>query len=45
MLNQKHQKIFIGSDHGGYELKEKIILFLKKMGHEIINYGCFNKDN
>ena len=37
--------IFIGSDHGGYELKERIIKYLQSMGYEVINYGCFNKES
>lgn len=38
-------RIFIGSDHGGYELKEHLVKILKTKGHEIINYGCHNKNN
>ncbi|MCC6816517.1 MAG: ribose 5-phosphate isomerase B [Saprospiraceae bacterium] len=33
-------KIVIGSDHAGYELKEKIQLFLKSNNHEVIDFGC-----
>lgn len=35
-------KISIGSDHGGYDLKEIIISFLKENGHEVVDAGCFN---
>ena len=35
-------KISIGSDHGGYDLKEVIAAFLKKTGHEVIDAGCFS---
>ena len=40
-------KIFIGSDHAGFELKEKLILFLKELGHEVGDKGAFeyNKDD
>lgn len=31
--------IGIGSDHGGYELKQLILEFLKKSGFETIDYG------
>ena len=37
-------KFFIASDHAGFELKESLIPFLEKMGHEIINLGPANND-
>ena len=37
-------KIFIGSDHAGYEMKEKFISFLKEEGHEVVDKGAFNFD-
>lgn len=37
-------KIFIGSDHAGYELKEKLVEYLAGLGldHEIVDKGPFN---
>ena len=32
-------KIAIGADHRGYELKSKLIPFLKREGHEVVDYG------
>ncbi len=32
-------KIAIGNDHAGPDYKKAIIEFLKKQGHEVINYG------
>lgn len=32
-------KIFIGADHNGYELKEKIEDYLKELGHEVVDKG------
>ena len=32
-------KIAIGSDHRGYELKEKLIPYLKKKGYEVLDLG------
>ena len=36
--------IGIGSDHGGYELKQEIIALLKDKGYEFKDFGCFNGD-
>lgn len=36
-------KIAIGSDHGGFDLKEKIIAHLKERGDEVDDKGCFDK--
>ncbi|MNZ50374.1 putative sugar phosphate isomerase YwlF [compost metagenome] len=33
-------KIAIGADHGGYSLKEVIVPFLQKLGHEVVDVGC-----
>lgn len=33
--------IYIGSDHAGYELKEKLKIFLKESGYEISDKGAF----
>ena len=34
-------KIFIGTDHAGYVLKEKLVSFLKLQGYEVIDKGAF----
>jgi ribose 5-phosphate isomerase B len=36
--------IFIGADHRGFELKEKVILWLKKEGHDIEDQGAYMYD-
>ena len=36
-------KIFIGADHRGYELKQKVIKKLKDLGHEAIDVGTHSK--
>ncbi|WP_416198740.1 MAG: ribose 5-phosphate isomerase B [Sporanaerobacter sp.] len=38
-------KIGIGSDHGGYELKEEIKKYLEENGIEYIDYGTNSKDS
>ncbi len=37
--------IAIGCDHGGYGLKEEIVVFLKQAGYEVIDYGCYGLDS
>ena len=37
-------KIFVGTDHAGYGLKEKLVSFLKIQGHEVIEKGAFTYD-
>jgi ribose 5-phosphate isomerase B len=39
--------IYIGSDHAGYELKEKLKIFLKELDYEVTDKGAFslNKDD
>ena len=39
------KKFSIGSDHGGFELKQAIIASLEKEGYEIIDNGCFDKSS
>lgn len=34
-------KIYIGSDHAGFGLKEKLIPYLRDLGHEVIDKGAF----
>lgn len=38
-------KIYIGSDHAGYELKEKIKIFLKESNYDVIDRGAFELNN
>lgn len=33
-------RLVIGSDHGGYEAKEKAKRFLQGLGHEVSDFGC-----
>lgn len=37
-------KIAIGSDHGGYELKEGLIKFMKSEGYEVLDFGAHSKE-
>ncbi len=38
-------KVAIGSDHGGYSLKEVILPLLKELGHEVLDVGCYNEES
>lgn len=38
-------KIFIAADHAGFELKQRIILFLKELGNEVEDCGAFELNN
>ena len=38
-------KIAIGSDHGGYDLKEFLVSHLKEKGYEVDDKGCYSKDS
>ncbi len=38
-------KIYIGADHGGFELKEQIIGYLTDLGYEVKDVGVFNTES
>ncbi|MHA2224238.1 MAG: ribose 5-phosphate isomerase B [Candidatus Hodarchaeales archaeon] len=38
------KKIIVGSDHGGFELKKKVISYLRGLGYEVEDYGCYSSD-
>ena len=38
-------KIAIGSDHGGYDLKEQLKYYLTKNGYEVMDVGTYSKDS
>jgi ribose 5-phosphate isomerase B len=38
-------KIAIGSDHAGFSLKEHLVEFLRKEGHEVTNVGTFGPES
>ena len=37
-------KIAIGSDHAGFRYKEAIRARLEKLGHEVLDCGCFDEE-
>lgn len=34
----------IANDHGGVKVKQELLLYLKKLGYEVINYGTDTED-
>ena len=38
-------KIYIGSDHAGYDLKEILKIFIQELGHEVDDKGDYTKSN
>jgi ribose 5-phosphate isomerase B len=38
-------KLVIGSDHGGYELKEEIVKYLRDKGEDLKDLGTYNTDS
>jgi len=37
-------KIALGCDHGGFELKEYLKIFLKELGYEVVDYGTHSTE-
>jgi len=37
-------QIYIGSDHGGYEMKNTLKEYLVAGGHDVTDLGCFSTD-
>ena len=38
-------KLMIGSDHGGFELKEEVKQYLESLGHEVVDVGTYTPDS
>lgn len=38
-------KIYLGTDHAGFELKEKLKTWLKESGHQVLDEGAFELDS
>jgi len=37
-------KIYIATDHAGFELKEKLVSFLRELGNEVVDKGAHTFD-
>ena len=40
----KTMNIVIGSDHSGFQLKEKLKKFLQGQGHTVTDFGCYSEE-
>ena len=38
-------KLGIGCDHGGFDLKETLVAYLRNLGHEVMDLGCYDKSS
>jgi ribose 5-phosphate isomerase B len=38
-------KIAIASDHGGFALKQNVIMYLEAEGHEVSDLGCYSEES
>ncbi|MFC1621349.1 ribose 5-phosphate isomerase B [Candidatus Omnitrophota bacterium] len=38
-------KIAIGADHGGFNLKQGLVKFLRKKGHSVKDFGTFSEES
>ena len=43
-MNTRRCRIAVGSDHGGFELKEQLAAWLKSQGHNVTDVGTHSKD-
>ncbi len=37
-------KVALGSDHGGFQLKTKLVGFLREKGHEVLDVGIYSPE-
>lgn len=37
-------RVVIGSDHGGFEMKQDLVKYVKEMGLEVVDYGTHSMD-
>ncbi len=44
-LQDNVRRVAIGSDHGGYDVKEKIRTFLESLGYRVTDVGTYSKDS
>ena len=45
IIKELNMEILIGSDHGGYKLKQEIIKYLNELGHTVEDCGCYSEES
>ncbi|MDP6627004.1 MAG: RpiB/LacA/LacB family sugar-phosphate isomerase, partial [Methanopyri archaeon] len=40
----KNTRVVIGSDHGGFEIKEVVKDYLQRLGYCVVDLGCHSPD-
>ena len=43
-MARRIQKVMMGSDHGGYEMKEDLKEYVRSLGYEVVDFGCPSPD-
>ena len=43
-MTEKKKLVFIGSDHGGFNVKKELVPFLKESGFDVTDLGCFTDE-
>ena len=44
-MNSKcDQRVFIASDHGGFDMKQELVAFLRQAGYDVIDFGTHSTD-
>jgi ribose 5-phosphate isomerase B len=43
-MNNRKFKIYVGTDHAGFRLKEKITPYLTSLGYEVLDFGAHGYD-
>ena len=38
-------KIAVGCDHGGFDLKEALVAYMREQGHEVKDYGSYDRNS
>jgi ribose 5-phosphate isomerase B len=44
-MNQSIEKVILGADHAGYQLKERIAQALREHGYTVEDIGCFDESS
>ena len=43
-MTDQLSKVYLGTDHAGFQLKEEIADFLRKKGYKVKDFGAYNED-